>query len=162
MKAFTLTLAFALLSHPYSFAAPGDLDPSFGSGGKVVTPIGNYSDYVTSVALDGEQRILVAGHFQNTGEVPNGGNTAFALVRYGTGGIPDNTFGQNGRVLTAIGRYENRPFSVVPQPDGKIIVGGTFRNDVGASSSLVIHNPRETFMARAKYYSADDPGRRME
>jgi hypothetical protein len=70
--------------------------------------------------------------------VPNGGNTAFALVRYGTGGIPDNTFGQNGRVLTAIGRYENRPFSVVPQPDGKIIVGGTFRNDVGASSSLAI------------------------
>ena len=40
----------ALFVHPVA-AAPGDLDITFGSGGKVTTPIGSSNDYGYSVAV---------------------------------------------------------------------------------------------------------------
>ena len=57
-------------------AADGDLDTSFGTGGKVVTAVGGGGDIGTSVAIQSDGKIVVAGHSQN------GGYYDFALVRY--------------------------------------------------------------------------------
>ena len=57
-------------------AAPGDLDPSFGNGGKVITPIGSSFDYAQSVAIQSDGKIVAAGYSYN------GANADFALVRY--------------------------------------------------------------------------------
>lgn len=41
---------------------PVDLDPTFGTGGKVLTPIGSSDDQATAVTLQADGRIVVAGH----------------------------------------------------------------------------------------------------
>jgi hypothetical protein len=63
-------------------AAPGDLDTTFGSGGKVTTAIGAGDDEGHAMAIDGSGRIVVAGGSYN------GTNIDFAVVRYlgGSGG----------------------------------------------------------------------------
>jgi uncharacterized delta-60 repeat protein len=50
--------------------------------------------------------------------------TKVILLRYNPGGQPDNSFGNNGKVITGLGRSEDYGNSVVIQVDNKIIVGG--------------------------------------
>lgn len=52
-------LAFASLAPLCAYAAPGDLDPSFGSGGKVVTNFFGSSDEANAVALQLDGKIVV-------------------------------------------------------------------------------------------------------
>jgi uncharacterized delta-60 repeat protein len=49
--------AFALAG----FTSSGQLDPSFGSGGKVVTSFGKLTAGIAAVALDGQGRLVAAG-----------------------------------------------------------------------------------------------------
>ena len=42
-------------------AAPGNLDPSFGIGGRVVTPIGNGDEGASAVAIQTDGKIVAAG-----------------------------------------------------------------------------------------------------
>jgi uncharacterized delta-60 repeat protein len=58
------------------YTAAGALDTSFGSGGKVTTPIGTRTDYGTSMALQRDGKIVVAGYSTN------GSSNDFALARY--------------------------------------------------------------------------------
>ena len=57
-------------------AVPGDLDVSFGTGGKVTTGIGGGSDYGRAVVVDSADRIVVAG------DSYIGSDLDFAVVRY--------------------------------------------------------------------------------
>ena len=41
-------------------AAPGDLDPTFGNGGKVITPFGNFTN-TYGLAIQSDGKIVVAG-----------------------------------------------------------------------------------------------------
>ncbi len=54
------TLLFTLAVPDAAPAAPGDLDPTFGSGGKVITDFGGV-DTAFSVALHPDGRLVVAG-----------------------------------------------------------------------------------------------------
>ena len=56
-------------------AAPGDLDPTFGSGGKVTTDFGGV-DQANALALQPDGKIVVAGFSDAAG------NRNFALARY--------------------------------------------------------------------------------
>ena len=56
-----------LFSASAAFAAPGDLDPTFGSGGKVLTPIStNGNDVGRAVALQPDGKTVVAGYSFNS------------------------------------------------------------------------------------------------
>ena len=57
-------------------AAPGDLDPSFGNGGKVVTPIRNGDESPNAAAMQADGKIVAAG-YSRSGSIYN-----FAPVRY--------------------------------------------------------------------------------
>jgi len=57
-------------------AAPGDLDPGFGSGGKVTTAIGAGHDVAYAVAVQADGKIVAAG------ECVIGSNGVFCLARY--------------------------------------------------------------------------------
>jgi uncharacterized delta-60 repeat protein len=57
----------------------GSLDSSFGTGGKVITPIGSRDDNVRDAAIQGDDRFVVVGHSENAAA---GFNEDFALVRY--------------------------------------------------------------------------------
>jgi len=60
MKTAVHVLFVILTAACNAFAAPGDLDTTFGSGGKVTTSIG-VDDEGYSIAVQSDGRILVAG-----------------------------------------------------------------------------------------------------
>ncbi|MEL0587155.1 MAG: tandem-95 repeat protein [Candidatus Thiodiazotropha sp. (ex. Lucinoma kazani)] len=99
--------------------------PDFGDGdadGIVTTPIGSGDDDGTSVTVQADGKILVAGYSHN------GSNNDFALTRYNADGSLDTSFGGgDGIVTTAVGSNNDNAFSVAVQTDGKILVGGYSR-----------------------------------
>lgn len=107
----------------------GDLDPSFGSGGIVTTPIGTDSPaYALAIQPDG--KILAGG----TSSTTSGRTTTsqFALARYTTSGSLDSTFGTGGKVTTAFGKKSSAAaYAMALYPnsgtanDGKIVLAGT-------------------------------------
>jgi uncharacterized delta-60 repeat protein len=114
---------YAYGSNGYDFAvtrynANGSLDATFGSGGKVLTPVGSSHDYAYSVALQPDGKIVVAGY-------ANGSNSDdFAVTRYNVNGSLDATFGSGGKVITPVGSSTDQAYSVALQPDGKIVLAG--------------------------------------
>ncbi len=92
-----------------TFAAPGDLDPTFGNGGKVITGGGG----AQAVVLQRDGKLIVAG---GTGD--------FLIVRYNGNGSLDTSFGNGGKVTTDFGAVD-RAAAVVLQPDGKIVAADT-------------------------------------
>jgi len=116
----SLMTMFSLISPSAAFA-DGLLDTTFGTGGKVTTPIGASGDEAKSVVLQSDGKIVVAGHAHN------GTNDDFAVARYNTDGVLDTTFGTGGIVTTPIGTSTDKANSVVLQSDGKIVVAGYAR-----------------------------------
>jgi uncharacterized delta-60 repeat protein len=117
----TIVAAMCLLT-PVTrvFAAGGDLDPSFGAQGKVITPIGGGSIYAVAIQPDG--KIVAAGVGRSTPS--DGWHGDIAVARYNIDGSLDASFGNNGIVITSIGtRYEDAS-AVAIQSDGKIVVAG--------------------------------------
>jgi uncharacterized delta-60 repeat protein len=87
------------------FMSNGRLDPTFGSGGKVLDVAGS----ALALALQPDGRILVAG-----------AATAGIIARYAPDGSPDNSFGNGGRM----------PIDFVVgglslQSDGKVVAAGS-------------------------------------
>ncbi len=97
-------------------AAPGDLDPTFGSGGTVITDSGGF-DAATALVLQPDGKIVVAG-FSFAPGVSN-----FILARYNADGSLDGGFGSEGMVSTNLGGFD-QAFALALQPDGKIVVAG--------------------------------------
>jgi uncharacterized delta-60 repeat protein len=117
-------------------AVPGDLDPTFGTAGKVTTSFGTSFDFSSAVALQPDGKIVTAG----SGRLTNASSIQFALARYNSDGTLDNTFDGDGRVLISVGQGVNVAYAVAIQPDGKIVaVGGT---NVGGGDFAVLRlNP---------------------
>jgi uncharacterized delta-60 repeat protein len=88
-----VALAACLAIHATpALAEPGDLDPTFGTGGKATMNFDKYAEGV-SMALQSDGKIVVAGTAEYL-------NDDFAVVRYNTDGSPDGTFGSGGKVTT--------------------------------------------------------------
>lgn len=98
------------------YGSNGDLDPTFGHGGTVVTPIaGGDGDEARSVAIQADGRIVVAG---------TDSWRKFALVRYRSNGTLDPSFGNDGIVRTNFSPGDDVAWDVAIQPDGKIVAVG--------------------------------------
>ncbi len=99
-------------------ASPGELDPTFGTHGKVVTRIpGDASDTALAVAIqprDGKIVTLVISQ-------PTLTTFRSILVRYNQDGTLDTSFGRAGNVIDNLGNYWQ---TLAIQGDGKILVGG--------------------------------------
>jgi uncharacterized delta-60 repeat protein len=109
-------------------AAPHDLDPTFGNGGKVITTgIGGISD----IAIQPDGKIVAAGGAR--------------IVRYNANGSLDSLFGTGGIVVIQLG--DNISFSVYSaavQGDGKIVVVGGYNAAAGYGFAVVRCNPDGT------------------
>lgn len=114
-----LLVALILPATPSALAIPGDLDPSFGVGGKVITDFGS-SDRASTVATQPDGKILVAGR-----TFPSESTSEFQLVRYRTDGSLDSGFGTGGRVVTDFGGINWDGADLALQSDGRIVVAGT-------------------------------------
>ena len=102
------------------YNADGTLDISFGTGGKVISDFGGTCDFATSVAIQANGKIVVAGSSGATCEGP----FDFGLARYNTDGTPDITFGTGGKVTTNFGGSDDQASAVAIQADGKIVAAG--------------------------------------
>jgi uncharacterized delta-60 repeat protein len=93
----------------------GSLDTSFDGDGKVTTDFFGKSDYGLTVKLQTDGKIVVAGI----------SNNYFAVARYNSNGSLDNSFDNDGKVLTDVSALGNQfSTSMNIQQDGKIVVSG--------------------------------------
>jgi uncharacterized delta-60 repeat protein len=102
----------------------GSLDTSFGDGGIVTTTFPEGS-YAFDVALQNDGKIIAAGTVFVDFNPGESSNTDFALARYNADGTPDATFGNGGQASTDFLGMEDDAFSVLIQPDGKIVAVGS-------------------------------------
>ena len=122
-------LALALVPLAAS-AAPGDLDMTFGVDGFVTTNFGGTYDWAYATAVQPDGKILAAG-------VSNAkGTYDFALARYTSDHTLDPSFGDGGVAITDFGQSYDWAYSLVLQPDGKIVLGGV--SDVGGSKGFAL------------------------
>ena len=110
----------------------GSLDGSFGGVGAAVTPSfygpadgsGSNGDTARSVALDANNKIVVAGDASD-----NNALGALAVARYNTNGTLDTSFGTNGQALVRVGDGSyNMGEGMTIEPNGKIVVVGIYLN----------------------------------
>lgn len=102
----------------------GSLDNTFSSDGRQTTDFDNNNDYIFSIAIQADGKILAAGY---TGDNIIKGHNNFALARYNEDGRPDSTFGSNGKQTTDFGFGANG-YAIAVQGDGKIVVAGRVFN----------------------------------
>jgi len=116
------------------YAPDGSLDPSFGTGGKVVTDVQGTDDRLADVVIQPDGRILVSGGSSD------GTAYDFALARYQADGSLDDSFDHDGLVTTDFGTGENRALGVAIQSDGKIVAAGYFDTGSGQDFALARYN----------------------
>ena len=120
------------------YNANGTLDKTFGVGGKVQTDFPGLAAVASSVVIQPDGKILVAGGafplFTFLGD--------FKVVRYNLDGSLDSSFGNGGIVTTSFPGQGSYAFAVALQPDGKIIAAGTdfvnFTNDDSSNTDFAV------------------------
>jgi len=112
-----------------AFAADGDLDPTFGNGGKVVTDFNNSTDWLSRIAVQPDGKIVAIGdtHPSHKG----------ALARYNPDGTLDATFGNGGKVIT-VATVRESAAGLLILPDGKIMVSGSISLPSSQDTSFVL------------------------
>ena len=95
MKTF-LALALTVLVVP-AFAADGDLELTFGIGGRITTDFSGSFDAATALAIQSDGKIVAAGFASSEGSIQS---RDFGLSRYNRDGSLDATFGIGGKVTT--------------------------------------------------------------
>jgi uncharacterized delta-60 repeat protein len=117
------------------YSSTGVLETSFGgaSDGVVTTSVGGADrDRANAVAIDAAGRILVGGVAGGASadpeEDPHG---IFGLVRYTSGGVPDNTFGFAGVVATDVGPGDlDEANAMAVASNGRIVLAGQADGDI--------------------------------
>lgn len=121
----------AVYTSPPSFVvarltAAGTLDTTFGSGGFVATDFDSDEDFAFNALIQPDGKIIAVG------QAIVGGDYDFAVARYTTDGVLDNTFGGDGKVTIGFGG-EDTVHDAALQPDGKLVIVGmnlaTFDDD---------------------------------
>lgn len=138
-----IALALVLTGIPSSTvqAAAGDLDTTFGTGGKVTTDFRGYGDYGRALAIQDDGKIIAAGisasrdiYFTED----------FAIARYNPDGSLDPTFGTGGKVVLDFFGDQDQIHDVAVQPDHKIVAVGFARAGAIFYTVVVRYNPDGT------------------
>jgi len=110
------------------YNADGSLDETFGTGGKIMTPVGAGWDQGVEVVLQPDGKILLAG---NSSQVPYQGVAQdMGFVRYLPDGALDPAFGNGGKVLRQVGLTSSMT-SLSLQADGRVVVVGRATSPLG-------------------------------
>ncbi len=104
------------------YESNGNLDNTFGTGGKVTTAAGTEGIWGNSVALQNDGKIVVGGT-KSDNTTPGLPQSDFALVMYNSNGSLDNTFGTGG-IATSHFYVGDNSLSLALQNDGKIVMAG--------------------------------------
>lgn len=117
-------------------AASGDLDPTFGIGGKTTTDFFGSVDAGRAMAVQQDGKILVAGFTLTS----SGGTTDFAVARYTSAGALDPGFGPGGtgKVITDFFGSMDSASALAIQCDGKIIAAGNASNPASSDVDFAL------------------------
>jgi uncharacterized delta-60 repeat protein len=113
----------------------GSLDPTFGPGGTVTTPVGPQFDFARALALQPDGKIIAGGYTYLAGD-----QTDLALARYKPDGSLDMGFGTGGKVTTGVPGYKFI-FDIALRSNGKIVTAGSDGPSSLAFFSLRQYNP---------------------
>ena len=109
--------------------APGDLDPTFGTGGMAITF--GPSDLANALIVQPDGKLVVAGISSGDGVYH------VLLVRYLSDGRVDGSFGPGGKVITSVGTGSGAN-ALLQQPDGKLVVVGFSTASMEAPSDVLL------------------------
>jgi len=131
--------------------APGDLDPTFGSAGRVAIPLAGLDADAYAAVVQPDGKILLAGDVSEQPPPPPppppgpprptrpaADQGDFLAVRLTENGALDPSFGTGGIVRTPINigpDGADRVFGAALEPDGKLVVAGT---SYGAGTALSV------------------------
>jgi uncharacterized delta-60 repeat protein len=122
---FSLLTLFSLNAQ-YSWALPGDLDSSFGGafGRYFINTVVGGVDSVSAIARQTDGKLILVGPCGDSNQ------PIFCIARRNVDGSADTSFAANngntsGVQFIVVAAPGDRPSSVVVDPDGKIVVGGT-------------------------------------
>ncbi len=103
------------------YAADGAVDSLFGINGQQTIDFTGFDDFAQAIALQWDGKI-VAGGFTKSGN----GMESFALARFRADGLPDSTFGVNGKTKLNFNPFgiKDAIESIAIQADGKIVTAG--------------------------------------
>jgi uncharacterized delta-60 repeat protein len=123
------------------YSENGQLDTTFGNGGKTWLDIGNRQDLFTTLALQSDGKIVATGEGRYY-------DTAFAAdmltARYNDDGTTDATFGAGGWVMLDGFGFYDQARSILMQPDPtcegceKIVIAGGAGTATTASQAIVV------------------------
>lgn len=103
------------------FNPNGSLDTTFDTDGIRTAAFGGTAPLTLAVAVQSDNKIIVAGRTSQTGL-----SGVFAVARFNANGSFDTTFDGDGLVFTDFAASSNdQARTVAIQPDGKIVVAGT-------------------------------------
>ncbi len=100
------------------FNGDGSLDNSFDSDGKLTTSLEIWEDYIYTIALQADGKILIAGSSSN------GIDLDFAIARLNSDGSFDTSFDLDGKLFIDLNGNDDEIFAMVVQPDNKILIAG--------------------------------------
>lgn len=130
---------FLALFSCLSIAKSGDLDQSFGQGGKIITDFFGRTDVGKNLLIDSNKKILISGS-----ATKNSTSDHFALARYNEDGTLDTSFDTDGKVTTskiAENKYVAEGIDgVALQSDGKIVACGRGYFESNAGLALIRYN----------------------
>ena len=115
----TFHLIFSLVFYStICFAQSGYPDLTFRDHGQIVDHLGGTLDFLKTIELQDDQKILAAG-FSNAGSTRD-----MAVVRYLSDGSRDSTFGTDGLVLIDFAQGSDACNAIVELNDGRILLAG--------------------------------------
>ena len=111
------------------YNADGSLDTTFNNTGYVRQGFTNLSpDHVANMTLQPDGKIVMVGH--TTFPFGQFQHSDLAVMRFNSDGSLDSTFNGGGKFTFNQQNFSESANSVIVQPDGKILVGGTRFNGV--------------------------------
>ena len=115
------------------FNASGDLDPSFGTGGTYLFDYAGDTDRANDVAIDAEDRILIAGYVTHAS-----GDRDLLTIRLTPDGQPDASFNGDGVLVYDGSGFADAAAAVELKPGGRILVGGTLRSAADQRNPIIL------------------------
>ncbi len=108
----------------------GTLDTGFGTNGAFIYDGGHGNDGGYAIAVQPDDKILVAG------DSSNGSDSDVLIIRLNANGSPDPNFASNGVYTYDGGNGYDAAIDILVQSDGKIVMCGSYSN--GTDNDLLI------------------------
>jgi uncharacterized delta-60 repeat protein len=142
----------------FRFNSDGTADTTFGSGGAVTWLFTTFGGFLPeALAVQHDDKIVVAGSSFTARDTFGVGDSASTVVRLNADGSPDASFPETGNSIPVIrgaggatGQRIGSASSVVVEPDGKIVVGGTPTYRINSDGTI-----DSSFKADLPYYASE-------